>query len=156
MRMHWTKKSLLATLSLRYFQACAVLLNRQHTSLEITDQPSSIFVSGFNEVHLISQDQSLDGGTTSPKGRQLIKENFKNDRTDHCPHLVHRFKVFVNGMNQVDYCCLSLQVSFMWYSMFSSLATFIVGIIVSEIVRYSIVDERYKRVDPLLLATFLR
>ncbi|XP_038064009.1 sodium-dependent multivitamin transporter-like [Patiria miniata] len=48
------------------------------------------------------------------------------------------------------------RISFMWYSMFSSMATFIVGVIVSEIIRCSIPDERYKRVDPLLLATFLR
>ncbi|XP_022084929.1 sodium-dependent multivitamin transporter-like isoform X2 [Acanthaster planci] len=48
------------------------------------------------------------------------------------------------------------RVSFMWYSMFTSMATFLVGVIVSEIIRCCIPDERYKRVDPLLLATFLR
>ncbi|XP_071796687.1 sodium-dependent multivitamin transporter-like isoform X2 [Asterias amurensis] len=48
------------------------------------------------------------------------------------------------------------RISFMWYSAFTSLATFVVGVIVSEIIRCSIPDERYKRVDPLLLATFLR
>ncbi|XP_030840353.1 sodium-dependent multivitamin transporter isoform X1 [Strongylocentrotus purpuratus] len=48
------------------------------------------------------------------------------------------------------------RVSFLWYSMFATMSTLIVGIIVSEVIRLAIVDERYKRVDPLLLATFLR
>ncbi|XP_063961535.1 sodium-dependent multivitamin transporter-like isoform X1 [Lytechinus pictus] len=48
------------------------------------------------------------------------------------------------------------RVSFLWYSMFATTSTFVVGVIVSEIIRLAIVDERYKRVDPLLLATFLR
>ncbi|XP_071507609.1 sodium-dependent multivitamin transporter-like [Diadema antillarum] len=60
-----------------------------------------------------------------------------------------------NGNVQEDAFWL-YRVSFMWYSAFSSLSTFLVGIIVSEIIRLAIPDERYKRVDPQLLATFLR
>ena len=51
---------------------------------------------------------------------------------------------------------MSLQVSFMWYSMFSSMSTIIIGVVVSEIIRLAITDERYRRVDPLLLASCLR
>ncbi|PIK45494.1 putative sodium-dependent multivitamin transporter isoform X2 [Apostichopus japonicus] len=47
------------------------------------------------------------------------------------------------------------RISFMWYSTASSLTTIIIGIITSEIIRRLIPDERYKEVDPLLLATFL-
>ncbi|XP_078000803.1 sodium-dependent multivitamin transporter-like [Glandiceps talaboti] len=48
------------------------------------------------------------------------------------------------------------KLSFMWYSAFTFLCTIVLGILCSELLRCFIKEERHKKVDPLLLATFLR
>ncbi|XP_077989578.1 sodium-coupled monocarboxylate transporter 1-like [Glandiceps talaboti] len=48
------------------------------------------------------------------------------------------------------------KVSYMMYGFYATVVTIVIGIVVSEIVRLFVREERMKCVDPILLATFMR
>ncbi|XP_077989565.1 sodium-coupled monocarboxylate transporter 1-like [Glandiceps talaboti] len=48
------------------------------------------------------------------------------------------------------------KVSYMMYGFYATVVTIVIGIVVSEIVRLFVREERMKYVDPILLATFMR